>query len=392
MTEIRPQHPNQKSYNNYIIHIEPPPPRNLSSTLLLEDGTSPKGEASRKFPSESFTLMLTWLPPTHTNDVNIIQNYIVEITSFSLHVLSHNPASGNLPDLNTPGLDLLLGPFHLQGNVTQIQINSLKRDVEYQVSVIAVSEKGPSLPARLTVSTKQVTNLHAETIPINWIYLSIPIVTVFALGLTCHFARNFLHKRKIKAARNSYFKSMEERDAMTNEWSIVPLNEEYCPFKLLDENFPKEKWDIGFQNLQIGDIIGQGAFGVVRKAKMPRKKYVELQHKHKKLGAHLITTNVDDDISFETVAVKMLKAVASKSDRDELIKEIVTMQNLGNHPQIVSLLGACTRARSVCLVLEYCPGGDLLSFLRKVRRIISFPPLCTHDSNNSTSATSGRGT
>lgn len=57
---------------------------------------------------------------------------------------------------------------------------------------------------------------------------------------------------------------------------------------------------------------------------------------------------------------------ATRDDRDQLVKEIMTMQNLGCHQQIVSLLGACTKGRTLCLVLEYCPGGDLLTFIRKV--------------------------
>ena len=53
------------------------------------------------------------------------------------------------------------------------------------------------------------------------------------------------------------------------------------------------------------------------------------------------------------------------------MKELMTMQSLGSHPQIVTLLGVCNTVKSMCLVMEYCPGGDLLTFLRKVSQYLA---------------------
>lgn len=62
----------------------------------------------------------------------------------------------------------------------------------------------------------------------------------------------------------------------------------------------------------------------------------------------------------------VVPVAATVADRTDLMKELMTMQSLGSHPQIVTLLGVCNTAKSMCLVMEYCPGGDLLTFLRKV--------------------------
>lgn len=71
---------------------------------------------------------------------------------------------------------------------------------------------------------------------------------------------------------------------------------------------------------------------------------------------------------FFSLCTQLFVVSSTRDDREQLIKEITMMQNLGFHSQIVGLLGACTKGRTLCLVLEYCPGGDLLTFIRKVSK------------------------
>ena len=42
---------------------------------------------------------------------------------------------------------------------------------------------------------------------------------------------------------------------------------------------------------------------------------------------------------------------------------------VGAHPNVVSLLGAHTKTLSLCIMMEYCPYGDLQNFLRSKRDI-----------------------
>lgn len=99
---------------------------------------------------------------------------------------------------------------------------------------------------------------------------------------------------------------MEERDALSADWSIVPLTEETSTWKLFDDNFPKDKWEIVSENLIMGEVIGQGAFGVVRRAKIPRRKLQVSTLKYlDKASPRMDADRADADM--ETVAVKMLK-------------------------------------------------------------------------------------
>ncbi len=42
------------------------------------------------------------------------------------------------------------------------------------------------------------------------------------------------------------------------------------------------------------------------------------------------------------VAVKMVKEISSNREKEDLIKELLIMQYLGSHPNVVTLLGCCT--------------------------------------------------
>lgn len=103
---------------------------------------------------------------------------------------------------------------------------------------------------------------------------------------------------------------MEERDETGADWSIVPLTDDSSNWKLFDENFPKEKWEISWDELTMAEVIGQGAFGVVRRAKLHKKR---LEAKLKFRGEdetwfNSADRNVDEaDPEMETVAVKMVK-------------------------------------------------------------------------------------
>ena len=52
------------------------------------------------------------------------------------------------------------------------------------------------------------------------------------------------------------------------------------------------------------------------------------------------------------------------SSRDDLLREIALMKNLGSHPNIVSMIGACTEYELIALLMEYMPYGNLQTFLK----------------------------
>lgn len=99
------------------------------------------------------------------------------------------------------------------------------------------------------------------------------------------------------------------------------------------------------ENVTVSDeLLGRGHFGVVRKGALK---------------------TADGEY---TVAVKSLRDRPSGRDMEAFLGEILLMQKVGKHPNIVSMVGCCLDANKRCmLIVEYCPLGDLQTFLKKVR-------------------------
>ena len=53
----------------------------------------------------------------------------------------------------------------------------------------------------------------------------------------------------------------------------------------------------------------------------------------------------------------------------DLASEIKIMIHIGEHPNIINILGACTQSKRLMLIMEYAPHGSLLKFLRERREI-----------------------
>lgn len=69
------------------------------------------------------------------------------------------------------------------------------------------------------------------------------------------------------------------------------------------------------------------------------------------------------------VAVKLFKgSAASSGNLTEILQqfrnEITLSKRLESHPNIVKFIGACLEYPNLCLVLEFMPHGDLLSWMR----------------------------
>uniref|UniRef100_A0A669CWA3 receptor protein-tyrosine kinase n=1 Tax=Oreochromis niloticus TaxID=8128 RepID=A0A669CWA3_ORENI len=106
------------------------------------------------------------------------------------------------------------------------------------------------------------------------------------------------------------------------------------------------KWEFPRQKLRFGKTLGSGAFGKVVRATA-----------YGLCSADAVTT----------VAVKMLKPNAHSTEKEALMSELKVLIYLGNHVNIVNLLGACTVGGPILVITEYCCYGDLLNFLRRKR-------------------------
>ncbi|XP_028996637.1 mitogen-activated protein kinase kinase kinase 7 isoform X2 [Betta splendens] len=90
--------------------------------------------------------------------------------------------------------------------------------------------------------------------------------------------------------------------------------------------------EINYEDIEVEEVVGRGAFGVVCKAKWKGK-----------------------DVA--------IKTIESESERKAFIVELRQLSRV-NHPNIVKLYGSCNNP--VCLVMEYAEGGSLYNVLHGV--------------------------
>lgn len=107
------------------------------------------------------------------------------------------------------------------------------------------------------------------------------------------------------------------------------------------------RWEFPRSKLRLQTVLGQGNFGQVLKAE------------------------ADDISGYEgttrLVAVKTVKEGASSREKEDLLRELEIMQQLGSHANVVTLLGCCTEKEPYLLIMEYVMYGKLLAFLRDHR-------------------------
>ncbi|XP_065203145.1 fibroblast growth factor receptor homolog 1-like [Planococcus citri] len=106
-----------------------------------------------------------------------------------------------------------------------------------------------------------------------------------------------------------------------------------------------ERWEYPRKDLRIIKTLGVGEFGQVVQAEASNI-----------LGQENGTT---------IVAVKMLKDNHTDSDMIDLVSEMEVLKVLGNHPNILRLLGCCSQGGPLLLITEYADNGNLKHFLER---------------------------
>lgn len=129
----------------------------------------------------------------------------------------------------------------------------------------------------------------------------------------------------------------KQRTTITSRNSdAIPFNEYEFP---LDSN-----WEIDRTKLNLGDILGEGEFGRVVKA--------------------TTTDFIKANNKCNIVAVKMVKEGHTDADMASLVREMEVMKMIGQHINIINLIGCCSQEGPLYVVVEYASHGCLKKFLK----------------------------
>lgn len=173
--------------------------------------------------------------------------------------------------------------------------------------------------------------------------LVIFLVVVACLSPICTFFVLFLVRRRRKEVKKRHH-FLHRRSLSCSRHSIIETNILYRPPNEVNGGTTRD-WLIRGQDVVIGNVIGEGAFGQVFKGILRGKNGQVMP-----------------------VAVKQLKANALDEEREEFIREIEMMQTVGRHENIVGMYGYVMDETSQCMIMEYVPYGDLKHYLQNMRK------------------------
>ncbi|XP_015439747.1 PREDICTED: tyrosine-protein kinase receptor torso-like [Dufourea novaeangliae] len=239
----------------------------------------------------------------------------------------------------TEANDTLLVTDNVPGNQTEIFFPNVKLGSHYIVNIIAESLGGVSV---LTTIEKDIVNEYAR---VNKSYreliIGVTMSITIAILVGMIYLQYYKQKNKHFSVECARFESFGQKDQPI-ETTTKLLHKDY---ESEFNNIPlvHDKFELSPKLLKLNNILGSGAYGIVRLGSLEDK-----------FGN---TTNV---------AVKMLKENPSMEDVQNFHKEILIMKFAGQHPNIVSLIGCCLLYKKPVLVVEYCCKGDLQTYLRKI--------------------------
>ncbi|XP_052873677.1 tyrosine-protein kinase receptor torso [Anopheles cruzii] len=266
----------------------------------------------------------------------IIPDYYI-VRLFDLHG-SPNEETANSISKNVSGeaVGLVIDSFEMFGPHFEVLIAAYSSGGISKENVIKTLSIGRVTPADTWIWTKLV-----------FIILS-PVLLIGLLKISVSLVCRRRAKLKRNVERCEYFKELEQKAPVdpSTEFETKTKNLQEL---LASSPFPPEltvpindELEIDGDHLMLHDLLGEGAFGLVRKGVLHPPEHTPLP-----------------------VAVKMLKDCPRVEDIIEFRREMEVMKSVGTHPHIVSIVGHCTKnVRKMMLLTEYCGHGNLLNYLR----------------------------
>ncbi|XP_057299162.1 uncharacterized protein LOC130629817 isoform X2 [Hydractinia symbiolongicarpus] len=194
-----------------------------------------------------------------------------------------------------------------------------------------------------------ITHTFVETAESLWKNVIIIASTCGSVLLLVFLAMVSYHRKKMKKRNKFLFTQTAYK--LDPDRSIL----EQCNDLTYDTKFEFPR-----KRISLFRVLGEGAFAQVWMASAKQMEHFKPRQTKNKAG--LWERYGAKKKTF--VAVKTLKAGATESDYKDLANELKLLIHLGEHRNIVNLLGACTRGENLLVILEYCSNGAVLNYLR----------------------------
>ncbi|XP_073399776.1 angiopoietin-1 receptor isoform X1 [Dendrobates tinctorius] len=295
-------------------------------------------------------------PPTHINVLNITDSSaIVTWTVEEGHSISTVIIRYKIFGDTEYNHDIKIRNI----TITQYQLKGLEADSPYLIELCTENNIGQSLhnPVRELKTRKEAKGSY-ESKDSNMLLIAI----LGSAGMTClTILLAFLIMLQLKRANFQHRMAQAFQNGVREE-PVVQFNAGTLNHLRKAKNSPEpvEYPVLEWNDIKFQDVIGEGNFGQVLKARI------------KKDGLRM------------DAAIKRMKEYASKDDHRDFAGELEVLCKLGSHPNIINLLGACEHRGYLYLAIEYAPHGNLLDFLRKSRVLETDPAFAIANSTAST--------
>lgn len=229
--------------------------------------------------------------------------------------------------------------------ITEAELTGLKADTAYLVRV--VSHRMKSQKEGLS-NTLEITTKGEPLIVVLAVVIPLVVIIIVAGALAYMKFRKMPQEEQNDGQGRRYtMDEFNERDRRrlgppTSETNLyeIEANRVIAP----ETGFIRQWPEIPRAYLKIVEELGSGAFGVVRKGYLMRNnKVIEC-------------------------AVKMLKRHGTVNELRDLYNELNIMASVGNHPNVVSLIGACSEDGPLWVVVKFAENGSLLDYIRKHKK------------------------
>ncbi|XP_052899045.1 tyrosine-protein kinase receptor torso isoform X2 [Anopheles moucheti] len=282
---------------------------------------------------DHYQLNISWDRPAIAPD-----SYVVKV--YDLHdPETETPANSLTRNITGDAVGLLIDSFEMFGP-------------HFEVLIFAYSAVGVS--SQSAIKTLQIGRVSSE----SWIRTKLvfiiltPVLMIGLLKISISLICRRRAKLKRYEERCEYFKELEQKAPVDPSTEFEPTSKQMQDLLASSHPFSadliapiNDELEIEMEHIKLHDMLGEGAFGLVRKGVLQR-----------------------DDVDGEPhkpVAVKMLKECPRVEDIIEFRREMEVMKSVGTHPHIVGIVGHCTKnVRKMMLLTEYCGRGNLLNYLR----------------------------
>ncbi|XP_078378637.1 fibroblast growth factor receptor 2-like isoform X1 [Oculina patagonica] len=251
-------------------------------------------------------------------------------------------------------------------NKVKYTIMDLEPNTNYNFRILATNSLGTSPPSSIylakTSKSESKASAHTKkgfaaltdnmTLLIAGVCGGFFFIIIAIVGIFCFVRKVNKNNTPGNTPMNSRPTSQQEQaeltSLLTHTIPNIPLPQPNVEQGATASQLSNNPWEFPRDRVDLQVVLGSGAFGLVMKAH---------------------AQGIKGCVGKMFVAVKIVKGNDSETARRDLLAELELLKLIEPHPNVIGLLGCCTRTEPLMLIVEFCAYGDLQSYLRHCRGV-----------------------